>query len=172
MKFSPRQIERINRQTRHVLLHDQRGMTYGQYSISEGVKTQDYIHEVLQRKLFRADKMQCGGKIVPRVASINSGNIRDRTKSKNPQPSGKLNKRHWGRMTHMCVSKLTTIGSVKGLPPVRRQAFIWTNGEVMLIWQSEFFCKISIEMHTILLTKMYLKKLAAKWRSFCLGLNF
>ena len=27
---------------------------------------------------------------------------------------------HWGRVTHICVSKLTTIGSDNGLPPGRR----------------------------------------------------
>ena len=34
---------------------------------------------------------------------------------------------HWGRVTHICVSKLTTIGSDNGLSPDRRQAIIWTN---------------------------------------------
>ena len=33
---------------------------------------------------------------------------------------------HWGRVTHICVSKLTTIGSDNGLSPSRRQAIIWT----------------------------------------------
>ena len=31
---------------------------------------------------------------------------------------------HWGRVTHICVSKLTTIGSDNGLSPGRRQAII------------------------------------------------
>ena len=31
---------------------------------------------------------------------------------------------HWGRMTHICVSKLNTIGSDNGLSPDRRQAII------------------------------------------------
>ena len=38
---------------------------------------------------------------------------------------------HWGRTTHICVGKLTTIGSDNGLAPSRRQAIIWTNA-VML----------------------------------------
>ena len=32
---------------------------------------------------------------------------------------------HWGRMTHICVGKLTTNGSDNGLSPGRRQAIIW-----------------------------------------------
>ena len=34
---------------------------------------------------------------------------------------------HWGRATHICVSKLTIIGSDNGLSPSRRQPIIWTN---------------------------------------------
>ena len=33
---------------------------------------------------------------------------------------------HWGRATHICVSKLIIIGSDNGLSPVRRQAIVWT----------------------------------------------
>ena len=36
-------------------------------------------------------------------------------------------------MTHICVIKLTTIGSDKGLLPDRRQAIIWINTEILLI---------------------------------------
>ena len=31
---------------------------------------------------------------------------------------------HWGRVTHICVSELVTIGSDNGLSPGRRQAII------------------------------------------------
>ena len=41
---------------------------------------------------------------------------------------------HWGRMTHICVSTLTIISSDNGLSPGRRQAIIWTNAWIMLIW--------------------------------------
>ena len=34
---------------------------------------------------------------------------------------------HWAQVTHICVSKLTIIGSDNGLSPDRRQAIIWTN---------------------------------------------
>ena len=36
-------------------------------------------------------------------------------------------------MTHICVSKLTIIGSDNGLSPGRRQAIIWTNDGILLI---------------------------------------
>ena len=40
---------------------------------------------------------------------------------------------HWGRVTHICVSNLTIIGSDNGLSPDRRQAIIWTNAGILLI---------------------------------------
>ena len=40
---------------------------------------------------------------------------------------------HWGRVTHICVSKITIIGSDNGLSPGRRQAIIWTNVGILLI---------------------------------------
>ena len=40
---------------------------------------------------------------------------------------------HWGRVTHICVSKLPSIGSDNGLSPGRRQAIIWTNAGILLI---------------------------------------
>ena len=40
---------------------------------------------------------------------------------------------HWGRVTHICVSKLTIIGSDNGLSPCRRQAITWTNGRILFI---------------------------------------
>ena len=43
---------------------------------------------------------------------------------------------HWGRVTHICVSKLTVVGSDNGLPPGRRQAIVWTNAEILLIGPS------------------------------------
>ena len=40
---------------------------------------------------------------------------------------------YWGRVTHICVSKLTIIGSDNGLSPGRRQAIISTNAEILLV---------------------------------------
>ena len=40
---------------------------------------------------------------------------------------------HWGRMTPICVSKLTIIGSHNDLSPSQCQAIIWTNAGILLI---------------------------------------
>ena len=40
---------------------------------------------------------------------------------------------HWGRMTHIWVSKITIIGSDNGLSPCQHQAIIWTNAGILLI---------------------------------------
>ena len=40
---------------------------------------------------------------------------------------------HWGRVTHICISDLTSIGSGNGLSPGRRQAIIRTNAGILLI---------------------------------------
>ena len=40
---------------------------------------------------------------------------------------------HWGRVTHICVSKLAIIVSDNGLSPGRRQAIIRTNARILLI---------------------------------------
>ena len=79
---------------------------------------------------------------------------------------------HWGRVSHGCVSKLTTVGSDNGLSPGRRQAIIWTNAGVLLMVPLRTkFSEILIEIHTFSFKKMHLKMSSAKWRSFCLGLN-
>ena len=79
---------------------------------------------------------------------------------------------HWGRVTHICVSKLTTIGSDNGLSPGRRQAIIWTNAGIMIIGPlGTNFSEIFIEIYTFSFKKMHLKMLSGKWQSSCLGLN-
>ena len=40
---------------------------------------------------------------------------------------------HWGRVTHICIGKLTIIGSDNGLSPGRGQAIIYTNAGLLLI---------------------------------------
>ena len=40
---------------------------------------------------------------------------------------------HGGRVTHICISKLTIVVSDNGLSPGRRQAIIWTNAGILLI---------------------------------------
>ena len=75
-------------------------------------------------------------------------------------------------MTHICVGNLTIIGSDNGLSPGRRQAIIWTNAGILLIWHLRTnFSEILIEIGTFSYTKMHLKMSSGKWRPFCLGLN-
>ena len=75
-------------------------------------------------------------------------------------------------MTHICVSKLTTIGSDNGLSPSRRQAIIGTNAEMLLIRTlGTNFSEILGEIHSFSFSKMHLKMSSAKWRLFGLGLN-
>ena len=79
---------------------------------------------------------------------------------------------HWGRVTHICVADLATIGSDNGLSPVRRQAIIWTNAGILLIGPlGTNFSETLIIIQTFSLKKTYLKMWSAKWRPFCLGLN-
>ena len=77
-----------------------------------------------------------------------------------------------GRVTHMCVSKLSSIGADNGLAPARRQAIIWTNAVILLIGPpGTNFSKLLFEIHTFSFKKIHLKISSGKWRPFCLGLN-
>ena len=79
---------------------------------------------------------------------------------------------HWGRATHICVSKLTIIASDNGLSPGRRQAIIWNNAGILWLGLlGTNFSEILIEILTFSFNKMRLKVWSAKWRPFCLGLN-
>ena len=79
---------------------------------------------------------------------------------------------HRGRVSHICVNKLTIIGPDNGLSPGRRKAIIWTNAGILLIRPLGTNCnEIVIEFYTLSLTKMYLKMSSGKWRPFCLGFN-
>ena len=79
---------------------------------------------------------------------------------------------HWGRVTHICVSKLTITGSDNGLSPDRCQAIIWINAGVLLIGPlGTNFSEILIEILAFSFKKMRLKVSSAKRRPFCLVLN-
>ena len=79
---------------------------------------------------------------------------------------------HWGRVTHICVSKQTIIGSDNGLSPGWRQAIIWTNDGILLIGPlGTNFSEISSEIQTFSFKKMHLNMSSVKWHPFCLGLN-
>ena len=64
---------------------------------------------------------------------------------------------HWGRVTHICASNFTIIGSDNGLPFGRRQAAIWTNARILLIrtLRTNFSENLS-EIYTFSFNKMHL----------------
>ena len=63
-----------------------------------------------------------------------------------------------GWLTHICVSKLTIIGSDNGLSPGRSQAIIWINAGILLIWAvGTNFSETLSEIHTFSFKKMLSK---------------
>ena len=77
---------------------------------------------------------------------------------------------HW--VTHVCVGKLTNIGSDNGLLPGWHQAITWTNVGILLIGPlGTNFSEMFIEIHTFSFKKIHLKMSSGKCRPFCLGLN-
>ena len=63
---------------------------------------------------------------------------------------------HWDRVTHICVSKLTIFGRDNGLLPGGRQAIIWTNVGLLLIWPlGTKFGEILIEIHIFSFKKIH-----------------
>ena len=74
---------------------------------------------------------------------------------------------HRAQATHICVGKLTIIGSDNGLSPGRRQAIIWTIAGILLIGTlGTNFSEILIGIQTFSFKNMHLKKSSAKWRPF------
>ena len=73
---------------------------------------------------------------------------------------------------HICIIKLTIIGSDDGLSPGRRQAIIWTNAGILLIGPlGTNFSEILIEILIFLFKKVHLNVSSGKWWPFCLNLN-
>ena len=79
---------------------------------------------------------------------------------------------NWGRVTHICASKQTIMGSDNGLSPGWRQAIIWTNAGILLIGTlGTNFSEILIAIRIFSFKKMGLKVSSAKRWPFCLSLN-
>ena len=79
---------------------------------------------------------------------------------------------HWGRVMHICISKLTTIGSDNGLSPGWCQAIIRPNAGILLIRPlGTNISQILIEILIFSFKKMHLKVSSGKWQPFCLCLN-
>ena len=73
---------------------------------------------------------------------------------------------------HICVSKLTIIGSDNGLSPGGRQAIIWTNAGMLVIGSLRTnLSEILIRIQTFSFKKLHLKMLSVKWHPFCLSFN-
>ena len=84
--------------------------------------------------------------------------------------NGTLKLTHWGRVTHICVSKLTIIGSDYGLSPGRRQAIIWTNAGILLIRTlGTNFSEILNSC--IFIQENAFENVVCEMASICLGLN-
>ena len=72
----------------------------------------------------------------------------------------------WSWVTHICIVKLTIIGSDNGLSPGRRRAIIWTNAGILLIGPlGTNFIEILIGIQTFSFKKMHLKMSSAKTTS-------
>ena len=73
---------------------------------------------------------------------------------------------------HICVSKLTIIGSDNGLSPGWRQAIVRTNTGILLIWPlGSNFSEILIKIHTFSFNKLHWKMLSGKCWPLCLGVK-
>ena len=78
-----------------------------------------------------------------------------------------LTKIYWGRVTYICVSKLTIIGSDSGLSPGRRQAIIWTNAGILLIGTlGTNFSEILSKIHIFSFKKIHFKMPSGKGGHF------
>ena len=79
--------------------------------------------------------------------SFISFNITDLTFHSNLPGANELT--HWGRVTHICVSKLTIIVSDNGSASGQRQTIIWTNAGILLIRTlGTNFSEVLIAIHT------------------------
>ena len=82
------------------------------------------------------------------------------------------NLNYWGRVTCICTSKLTIMGSDNGLSPGRRQALIWTNAGLLSIGTAGTnFSEILVEIQTVFFKNIYLKISSRIWQLFCFDLN-
>ena len=78
---------------------------------------------------------------------------------------------HWGRVTHICVGKLTIIGPDNGLSPGRRQAIIWTYAGILLIRPRNKLQWKFNRNSNIFIQENALENVVCQMASICLGLN-
>ena len=78
-----------------------------------------------------------------------------------------MNYGQFNSVTQICVGKLIIIGSDNGLSPGRRQAIIWTNAGILLIWPlGTNFSEISIDIQTFSFKKIHFKMSSGNGGSF------
>ena len=79
---------------------------------------------------------------------------------------------YWGRVTHICISNLTIIGSDNGLSPDGRQAIVSTNAGILLIGPlGTNFSEILIKIMTFSFKEMRSNVSSGKRRPSCLRRN-
>ena len=79
---------------------------------------------------------------------------------------------HWGRVTHICVSDLTSIGSDNGLMPGRHQVIIRTNAGILLIRPlGTNFSEFSVEILNIFIQENAFESVVCEKAAICFGLN-
>ena len=79
---------------------------------------------------------------------------------------------HWGRVTHICVGNLTTIGSDNGLPPGRRQAIIWTKCWNIVNWTPRNIYQWNFNRNSYnFIQENAFENVVCEMASICLGLN-
>ena len=79
---------------------------------------------------------------------------------------------HGGGVTHICVCKLTIIGSDNGLVPGLHPTIIWTNAGIFIIQPVGInFSEILSKFYTSSFKEMHLKMSSGKQWPFCFGLN-
>ena len=75
---------------------------------------------------------------------------------------------HWGRVTHIYVSKLTIIGSDKGLSPGWRQSIIWIKAGILIIRT----LKNKLQRNScIFIQEIAFENVVCEMASICFGLN-
>ena len=79
---------------------------------------------------------------------------------------------HWGRVKHIYAIERVICGTDNGLLPIWRQAIIWTNAGILLIWTLRTHAsELLSEIHAFSFKQMHVKMLSGKWQPFCLSLN-
>ena len=74
---------------------------------------------------------------------------------------------HWGRVTHVCISKSIIIIWNNGLSSGRCQAIIWTKAGLLFIRTSGTnYSEIWNEIHTFSFKRMHLNTSSAWWQQF------